>query len=87
MGVVGAHSGAGAQHPAAASLHSPDPTQLSDDEQARLATVQAIVENHSLAIEGTEFRDTVTALSANRKKAPCSPPTFTASSRPCWRSS
>ncbi|HWE04752.1 MAG TPA: hypothetical protein VG326_20260 [Tepidisphaeraceae bacterium] len=39
-------------------LRSPDPRLISDDEQARLATVQAIVEHGSQAIEGTEFRDT-----------------------------
>ncbi|HZK80547.1 MAG TPA: hypothetical protein VFC46_05750 [Humisphaera sp.] len=39
-------------------LRSPDPRLISDDEQARLATVQAMVEHHSQAIEATEFRDT-----------------------------
>jgi hypothetical protein len=39
-------------------LRLPDPRLISDDEQARLATVQAIVEHGSQAIEGTEFRDT-----------------------------
>jgi hypothetical protein len=39
-------------------LHTPDPSLISDDEQSRLATVQAIVEHHTLAIEGTDFRDT-----------------------------
>jgi len=39
-------------------LRVPDPRMVSDGEQARLATIQAIVESHSLAIEGTSFRDT-----------------------------
>jgi len=39
-------------------LRHPDPTQVSDDEQARLATIQAIVEQHTLAIERTSFRAT-----------------------------
>src|SRR5450432_1586263 len=39
-------------------LHTPDPSLISDDEQSRLATVQAIVEHRTLAIEGTDFRDT-----------------------------
>ncbi|MDB5358178.1 MAG: hypothetical protein JWN24_4631 [Phycisphaerales bacterium] len=39
-------------------LRLPDPRMMSDDEQARLATIQAIVEGRTLAIEGTSFRDT-----------------------------
>src|SRR5690242_3038097 len=39
-------------------LHLTDMSLLSDDEQSRLATVQAIVEQHSLAIENTDFRET-----------------------------
>jgi len=39
-------------------LRHPDPTLVSDDEQARLATIQAIVEHHTLAIERTSFRAT-----------------------------
>lgn len=36
-------------------LRHPDPEMISDDEQARLATVQAIVEQHTLQIQGTIF--------------------------------
>jgi hypothetical protein len=36
----------------------PDLRHISDNEQARLATVQAIVENHSLAIDATNFTTT-----------------------------
>lgn len=36
-------------------LRHPDPRSICDDEQARLATVQAIVENRTLAIDGTVF--------------------------------
>jgi hypothetical protein len=39
-------------------LRQPDPRLIADDEQARLATVQAIVEQHTLAIEGTAFSST-----------------------------
>lgn len=39
-------------------LRHPDPRTISDDEQARLATVQAIVEHHTLAIDRTDFRGT-----------------------------
>jgi hypothetical protein len=39
-------------------LRHPDPSLVSDDEQARLATIQAIVEHRSLAIENTQFHTT-----------------------------
>ncbi len=39
-------------------LRHPDPRTICDDEQARLATVQAIVENRTLAIDGTVFSTT-----------------------------
>jgi hypothetical protein len=39
-------------------MADPDLRHVSDDEQARLATVQAIVENHSLAIDATNFTTT-----------------------------
>lgn len=39
-------------------LRHPDPSQVSDDEQARLATIQAVVEYRTLAIENTQFRAT-----------------------------
>lgn len=39
-------------------LRHPDPRLISDEEKARLATIQAIVERHTLAIEGTSFRTT-----------------------------
>ncbi len=38
-------------------LH-PDVDSMSDDEQSRMATIQAIVENHTLAIDRTLFSDT-----------------------------
>ena len=37
-------------------LRHPDPRMISDDEQGRLATIQAIVEHHTLAIDQTDFR-------------------------------
>ena len=39
-------------------LRSPGRTEMSDDEMARVATIQAQVEHHTLAIEGTDFRAT-----------------------------
>ncbi len=39
-------------------LRHPDPRSICDDEQSRLATVQAIVENRTLAIDGTVFSTT-----------------------------
>ena len=36
-------------------LRHPDPGQISDDELARLATVQSIVEHHSLSIDQSSF--------------------------------
>ncbi len=39
-------------------LRHPDPGQVSDDEQARLATIEAVVEHRTLAIENTQFRAT-----------------------------
>jgi hypothetical protein len=42
-------------------LRHPDPQAISDDELARLATVQAIVEDRTLAIDDTTFGDATTA--------------------------
>src|SRR5688572_32990681 len=39
-------------------LRHPDPTAVSDEELARLATVQAMVEHGTLAIDDTDFIDT-----------------------------
>ena len=39
-------------------LRHPDPTAVSDEELARLATVQAMVEHGTLAIDDTDFLDT-----------------------------
>jgi hypothetical protein len=36
-------------------LRHPDPRLVSDDEQARLATIQAVVEQHTLEIQNTNF--------------------------------
>lgn len=36
-------------------LRHPDPEKVSDDEQARLATIQAVVEHHTLEIQRTSF--------------------------------
>jgi hypothetical protein len=39
-------------------LRHPDPRAISDDELARLATVQAMVEHGTLAIDNTDFAST-----------------------------
>ena len=39
-------------------LRHPDPNGISDEELARLATVQAIVEHKTLAIDETDFKST-----------------------------
>jgi hypothetical protein len=43
-------------------LRQPDPFQISDEEMSRLATVQAIVEHHTLAIDQTQFSRTHDAI-------------------------
>ena len=50
------------------ALRVSDYSQISDDEQSRLATVQAIVEHRTLAIEGTDFRDTRSKIVAASEK-------------------
>lgn len=45
-------------------LRSHDPSQLNDDQQANLATIQAIVERQSLAIEETDFCTTRSKIHA-----------------------
>jgi len=40
------------------ALRVSDYSQISDTEQSILATVQAVVEHRTLAIEGTDFRET-----------------------------
>src|SRR5688500_18369225 len=39
-------------------LRHPDPRAISDEELARFATVQALVEHNALAIDATEFAST-----------------------------
>src|SRR2546421_12676341 len=53
--------------PLSRPLRHPDPRAVSDDEQSRLATIQAIVEHHSLAIDNTSptFRDTTQKIARN----------------------
>lgn len=62
-------------------LRVPDPGMVSDDEQSRLATIQAIVESphplsypDSLAIEGTQFRDTTHKIFAASELKNAIPP-------------
>ena len=45
-------------------LRYPHLSQMSDDEKARVATVQAIVEHHTLAIDGTDFVGTLDKANA-----------------------
>ena len=48
-------------------LRHPDPSLVSDDEQSRLATIQAIVEHHTLAVERTIFFATRDVIRVERK--------------------
>src|SRR5436305_15204195 len=55
-------------------LRQPDPRLVADDEQSRLATVQAIVEQKSLAIEGTAFSCTHDQIAGGSYPYSNSPP-------------
>src|SRR5436305_6690743 len=55
-------------------LRQPDPRLISDDEQARLATVQAIVEQHTLAIEATSFPGTHDRITVGQHSYSNQPP-------------
>jgi hypothetical protein len=55
-------------------LRQPDPRLISDDEQARLATVQAIVEQHTLAIEATSFPATHDRITVGQHSYSNQPP-------------
>jgi hypothetical protein len=55
-------------------LRHPDPRLVSDDEQARLGTVQAIVERKTLAIEATGFRSTRDKIAVGRHLYSNQPP-------------
>src|SRR3954464_8317035 len=50
-------------------LRYPSPFQMSDDEKARLATVQAIVEHGTLSIDATDFTTTQTKVEVPDRKA------------------
>jgi hypothetical protein len=49
-------------------LRHPDPEMISDDEQARLATIQAVVEQHTLEIQRTSFFATQDVFSVKDRK-------------------
>ena len=50
-------------------LRYPSPFQMSDDEKARLATVQAIVEHGTLSIDATDFTTTQAKVEVRDRKA------------------
>jgi hypothetical protein len=47
-------------------LRHPDPSLVSDDEQSRLATIQAVVEQHTLEVQRTSFFATQDVIKINR---------------------
>ncbi len=55
-------------------LRQPDPRLVSDDERARLATIQAIVERKTLAIENTDFYATRDKIAAGGHLYSSQPP-------------
>jgi hypothetical protein len=57
-------------------LRHPDPDSVSDDERARLATVQALVERRTLAIDDTAFLDTAAKVQRNGHWYSNQPPTL-----------
>ncbi len=59
-------------------LRHPDPRAISDDELSRLATVQAMVERHSLAIEKTNFAFIRAKIERGRHWYSDQPPTMAA---------
>src|SRR5438105_6606111 len=73
--------------PLARPVRHPDPRTVSDDEQSRLATVQAIVEHHTLAIDqaSAEFRYTRQKIERNGHWYSDQPPVMAALlSGPYW---
>ena len=66
-------------------LRHPDPRLMSDDEQSRLATVQAMVEGRTLAIENTDFAETRDKIAVGSHLYSSQPPMFAALlSGPYW---
>ncbi|HEX8521327.1 MAG TPA: hypothetical protein VF669_03660 [Tepidisphaeraceae bacterium] len=57
-------------------LRHPDPTQMSDDELARLATVQSIVEHQTLDIDHSSFAPNHSVVRVGKKLYADQPPTF-----------
>lgn len=65
-------------------LRHPDPREMSDDEIARLASVQAIVEHGSLAIDQTQFFDTKLKIQSHGKWFADQPPAMAALLAPAY---
>jgi hypothetical protein len=59
-------------------LRYPLPRQISDEEQARLATVQAIVEHRTLHIDATDFTTTRSKIEVKERWYSNQPPTMSA---------
>jgi hypothetical protein len=57
-------------------VRHPDPRQISDDELARLATVQSVVEHRTLAIENSAFIPTSGTVRKAQHSYSAQPPTF-----------
>jgi hypothetical protein len=65
-------------------LRHPDPTRISDEELARLATVQALVEHNTLAIDDTAFADTHLKVKRNGRWYSDQPPVMSALLAPSY---
>src|SRR6476659_7084364 len=59
-------------------LRYPSPFQMCDDEKARLATVQAIVEHGTLSIDATDFTTTQAKVEVRDRWYADQPPTMAA---------
>jgi len=57
-------------------LRNPDPSQISDDELGRLATVQSMVEHRTLAIDGSSMTPTRGTVRIGDKLYADQPPTL-----------
>src|SRR5688572_25525041 len=57
-------------------LRNPDPSQISDDELGRLATVQALVEHHTLDIDRSSLAPSRGTVRVGEKLYADQPPTL-----------
>src|SRR4051812_20155504 len=66
-------------------LRHADPREISNDELARLATIQSLVEHRTLAIDSSNFTPTIGVVRRNDKTFAAQPPTLAILlSGPAW---